>query len=431
MTQLRVVDVDDPDGVLVEPGAVRSVGLGYRANHHGAGVLLVLDRLRETRAELSGELTVTWRTPGGARDQVRGRINLSSFAGRANIARLLALRARGVALDWAHALDQFAVAVLDLERRGEPFELVGRQPVEETVGYRLEPVLTMDDPTILFGAAGSRKTTVANAVGVSVATGKEVIPGWLPTRAPVLVLDWEAKRSTWNDRTARIAAGAALEAPDLHYRRCRRPLPDLVEEVARFVAEHRIGLVIVDSLGMAMPAGRDGADANDGALRLFGALGSLRTTSLLIDHVAGDNLGAERPVAKPYGSVYKQNLARSVFELRSERDAGDSPVQVVIRHTKANDWATLPTQGLTVEYDGPAGPIQFRRSDIDAPDLQSMLSQRDRISRLLRAGPRTPADIARYLNLKGSNVRSVLAKGQERHFTKLPGGLWGVLRDAG
>src|SRR5207244_3706535 len=105
----------------------------------------------------------------------------------------------------------------------------------------------------------------------------------------------------------------------------------------------------------------------------------LETTSLLIDHVTGADLENSHTAAKPYGSVYKQNLARLAFELRQEGDGAAERIEVVLRNSKANDDFRLAPQGFAICRDERA--IRIERTDIDAPELVATLSLPERMAR--------------------------------------------------
>jgi hypothetical protein len=220
-----------PRGATLIPIGARAriehVGLGYRCRWDEAHVELRAERLRESRGELSCELRVTGHRAGAGIAELplyQGRFNLGSLSARRSTATYLAARGNGA--DYAEILEQFCTAVMAEERRGEPFERVGREQVRTSIDYRLDPLLPLDDPAWLYAPFAVGKTTVAAAVGVSVAAGVEIMPGFRPRQCPVLILDWEARHAAWNDRIARIAAGHDVTVPaTMHYRRCARPCP--------------------------------------------------------------------------------------------------------------------------------------------------------------------------------------------------------------
>lgn len=275
-------------------------GMNYVGTYADGAVEVRIEKLHRSSGELKGMLAVH----ANGRPILYGSQNLSAPRSREGTARLVAERTRklGLALDWSEVMETFCVKVLDAEAQGEPFVTVGTRPKREATPYLLYPMLPRDRATIVFGQGGTGKSFLAAAVAVSVATGLPVVQGWhIGTPGPVLVLDWEADSDEWNDRVAMVAHGIDSHPPLIHYRNCIGSLADQVEDVSRHVAQHGIALVIVDSVGMATPTGREGGDANEGALRLFAALRELRCTALLIDHVTGANVGKETAVEKPYG----------------------------------------------------------------------------------------------------------------------------------
>jgi hypothetical protein len=239
------------------------------------------------------------------------------------------------------------------------------------------------------------------------------------------VLDYEDGPATWNDRLAAIAAGIGAPAPDVHYRSMSRPLADELEAIAAYVSEHCILLVIIDSLGLAAGATRDGDTVADGAFRLFEACRQVGTTFLMVDHVAGADLETGKPTSKPYGSVYKLNLARSAFELRREREGDSDRTELLLVHTKSNASARLPAQGFAVVRED--GAIRFQPVEVQAPDLVGALPLAERMARLLMSGGQPVALISQELGATPATIRSVVNRDRGRRFTRLPDGRIGLV----
>ena len=381
--------------------AVR-VGLGYQATD--GELLLRLERLKDSRGDLAGELTIEHQE----RHLFQAKFYLGSLSARRGTASYLKDRAPGI--DWAGILEEFCRQVLKEERRGEPISTVGRLPAREASQMLLDPILPRQAPMLLFAPGGTGKSELATAIAVSIHTGEMIVPGWKPLDAcGVLYLDWEASAQELNDRVAAISAGRDLPAPEIFYRRCDRPLTEQVEFLAAFIAEWHIGLVVVDSVGLASGTAKEGTDANESALRLFAALRGLNCATLLVDHVTANDLGSDRATAKAYGSIYKMNLARTVFELRRERETSGNRAELLLLHTKVNDGPKLPPKGLAVIHD--PGIIRFESTAIEAPDLVGTLSIRERVYRLvLERGAMMTANIASELGLTAVEVRKSLSR---------------------
>lgn len=422
----------DASGVVLE-----RVGLGYRMRFPAAAAIITLSRIRESRGRIEGELSVRCELPELVHpgEQLAGRFDASSFTVRKTTAGILVAKTRGASIGWDRILEVFCQAVLGAEREGEPIVLVGRAPRRAMVEHVLAPLIEAGQPTILYGAGGTGKTTLAAAAAVSIATGIEIIAGFRPTQGQVLVLDWERSADDWNELVAAVAAGAGIDPPEIGYRYCGgRSLADQIEEVARYVTTRGTRCLIVDSVGHATGAQRDGSDANEGALRLFAGLRALKVAALLIDHIAGADLGVERPTSKPYGSVYKINGAQGgVFELRRERSTGSGPGHVALIDTKRNLRAPLAPIGLRIEYEGdPATAIRFVREDVTSPDLTAALTLAERIEIALREAmvALEPKDIAERINAPADQVRAALAKWKDRRFRRLSDGRWGLATHA-
>ena len=403
-------------------------GLGYAADIPEEGIRLHIDRLTESRGELTGELTVQ-RAPDG--HLMRARFNLVSQRVRSDTAKFLATRSSGV--DWTSLLETFSLRVLDLERRGEPATLIGNRPPRGAPDWLLRPLLLRGVATLIYGEGGTGKSTFTAALAVSVATGVPLLEGWEVTSpCPVLVLDWEADGDDWNDIVAAICAGMNVPQPAIYHLPCGQSLPAQLHRIAREVGDKGAGLVIVDSVGLATPSAREGTDANESALRLFSALRVLGVTSLLIDHVAKSAVGNEGSAMGPYGSIYKTNSARAVYELRAAPEPDpDGSRHLALIHRKGNRTAKQPTQGIKVTRDDQH--IYLEAEPVDgSPRLASTLSLAERIRRTLleERRPMTAKELATYLEAGAAVINTTLIRATSmfvRVGTDGRENLWGVI----
>lgn len=409
-------------------------GMGFVGRFPRDFVELSLARLKMSGGELHGELVVECSHPDATSDGhlLQARFNVSSMSVRTSTAKYLAGRTAKLDIDWASVLEAFCKAVLAAEREGEPFVMVGQRPKREVAPHLLYPIIPRDRATIVFGEGGTGKSYLSAACAIIVSTGIQVVNGWSCARpGPVLVLDWEADEHEWNDRVAAVAGGIGLEPPSIHYRSCIGSLTDQAEDVARYVASHGIALVIVDSVGMATPSAREGTDANEGAKSLFAALRYLRTTALLIDHVTGGDMD-RKAVFKPYGSVYKINLARSVYELRRADDDRASTEEgiahVALYHRKVNGSSLQRPIGLRYHFStdeaGDTDEVLIVREEMTLPELLAGLSVREQVERSLKGGALLPEQIVSLIDAKPATVRQVLNRFKDDRFTKLADGRW-------
>lgn len=364
----------------------------------------------------------------------RGRMNLSSAQARKTLAIYLRERAGGAieGLDWQDILEDFCSSVLKARRKGSPVVRVGDRPARIAPRFQVAPILPWRRVTTLFGAGGTGKSTLATALGVSVQTGIVVVPGFAPTPTNVLYLDWETDEDDIDEKVKAIAAGAGIDgAVTLFYLACHgRSFADQVEAIAEACQEVSAGLVIVDSVVHAAgTSSAEGADAAETTIRLYNAFAQLEATVLVVDHVdKASAMDPSRP-AKPYGSIFKENMARQAFEVR-RADAVGTRSSIGLYNTKANASRKLAPIGLWVEQSEAGDLIRYGREDL-AGDLLKPLSLPARIDSVLQAGAHHFKVIAEILEEDENKVRSTLSRGKGRRYVSLGEGTWGLASHAG
>ena len=393
---------------------VDRVGLGYQALVPEVSVGLALDRLVESRGELSGMLTVRREEEGHL---YAGRFNLSSLTARTSAAKFLSGRAHlnGAGPDWTTILEHFCVAVIEREQEGAPVVTLGARRPRVPLEWVYEPFIVGGaKATVLYGYGGYGKSTLAGAAAVAVASGVPTFAGWrVPAARRVLVLDWEADEDDWNDIIAGVSEGIGIEAPQIEYQACDRPLPNMVHQLARTIAERSIGLVIVDSVGFAIPSARDGASYEEGAMRLFKALRTLAVPALLIDHTGKGDEGREGP----YGSAYKWHSMRHGWQLvAGEEAAEDGALHLALLHRKHNLTAEHAPIGIKVVRG--EGQILLLAEDI-AEDgrLESSMTIAQRIELVMRRNggrPMKVGDIATEVGTGPKTIGVTLGRGHDR-----------------
>ena len=396
-------------------------GMGYVGAWDEGGIEVSVDHLRRRSGELHGEVVVASAASRGHLH--RASFNLSSSTSRDRLAKLLlertSVNVRGHAYPWGTMLEDFCTAVLEAERRGSPIVKVGQLPAGPAEAYLIDPLLPASKATIVYGAGGTGKSYIACLAAVCVATGHPFL-GWPVNRGPVLYLDWETDQYEIDKRIKRVAGGMGFAPPEIDYRSCSASLEDMAEQMARLVSERQISLVVVDSIGMASGTAREGGDANESAIRLFTAIRYLGTTVLAIDHITGEDVKSDKAVAKPYGSIYKVNLARSVWELRRGQEDG----HLGLFHRKVNSGALRSPVGIYVDHD--ENLVSFRREDITDDALTVALGNSTRISRALSRGPLSVTELADQTGITEGVIRTTLNRGRGRLFERLDTGSWGL-----
>ncbi len=404
----------------MRPQVVRD-GLGYRYEVPGEGVSIRADRIRESSGELTAELTVE-RAPEG--HLAVTRINLLASQTRASFAKALALRSNH--FDWAAAMEALCLGVLALERQGDPWVAVGRQPARISPPYLLAPFLFERKPTILFGEGGLGKSTVlASAIAVAVATGVVPMREWRSiSTGPVIVLDWEGEPEDWNDSLVGICRGLAIDPIEVDHRVCRGPLETQIHAIVERAERIGAALVIVDSAEAAMRSPRD-SGTDDPAKRFYDALRLVPAAALVIDHVSKAVI-EHGGRGSPIGNVTKTNRARATWELRTSRKPdADGTRHLKLLNRKMNLDREHPPMGIGVlradgairlwgeaiadDGDQIARRAPERRTRVD--QLVALLSDRGRMS-VLDITTATDFEARRVKDL----VREARAKGHDVHF---------------
>lgn len=196
-----------PDIAVLRAGPlIERVGLSYRFMWRD-DIRLAIDRLHESRGELSGELTVRQ----GGEHLYRGKFNASSITARKSTATYL--RERAGDQGWLAVLERFCVELLDAYRLGEEVEYVGDLPVTERRLMLLDPILARDEATILFGLGDLGKSTLLAAFAVAIETGITVVTGMAPQAARVMVLDYESTAADWTRESGRSRPAPGSRMP--------------------------------------------------------------------------------------------------------------------------------------------------------------------------------------------------------------------------
>ncbi len=246
--------------------------------------------------------------------------------------------------EWREMVDFVAEAIQARLAMSEPSVEVSSDTPVPPMEYLIEPILPLKEITVLFGEGGSLKSYLAMLLCIGAKLGDKwpdmrALGLWPPSQANLcqtLWLDYETDQSTFTRRLSYLQKGHGLDPLSLRYLRCSIPLMNDLDAVAKEIRNYNIGLVVVDSMGMAA-----GGDITTQAISssFFLALRTLGRTSLVITHEAKDQIGIGKNKKTPYGSVYVTNAGRSVWRVEKKQDIGQAEACVLVTHKKANDSA--------------------------------------------------------------------------------------------
>lgn len=416
--------------MLPQPEIQANAGI-YRYQWPNLKIAAMVDRIvTDGKQSLSGEVTIWHKSPGTPELLEQTRLNLSSNQARNQLAKALAERVEDV--DWVNIVKYICVLTINHYRKGEPVVEIGGKPATMERAYQLHPILEKGEPTTIYGPGGTGKSYLADYVAVLVQLNQPGVYGWLPECSNVLFLDWEASQSIHERRIWAIKQGLGIKGEDkIFYRFCSQPLADDIAEIQHNVLECNASLVIIDS---QVAACGDDPDRAEAASRYYNALRSLKCTTLTIDHVPKNTEGNK---VMPFGSVFKWNRARSLFEVRQCQEPGEDILELGLYHRKCNEGKLLKPIGLRLEFHCGANEtvekVTFNEMDIrDVPELTKGLTLKGQIANAIRNSidgklkvpeikEEVPADTSE------SSIRGTLNRYRNKEFVKLDNNCWGLI----
>jgi len=115
----------------------------------------------------------------------------------------------------------------------------------------------------------------------------------------------------------------------------------------------------------------------------------------------------------PFGSVFKWNRARSLFEVRQCQEPGQDIIELGLYHRKCNEGRLLKPIGLRLEFHNKSSEVLesvvFNETDIrEVPELAKGLKLKDRLIALLKEGNMAVAELADATETTAGTVRAEL-----------------------
>lgn len=345
---------------------------------------------------------------------VQKRVNLLSSSNTAALVKQLRDSNDGVRyLPWDWVVTCITYKVLRTARDGAPvIEIWPNEDDDLAPRYLLEPVLYLNHPTVIFGDYGNGKSLFALVIGyvaqLPYADNKLGLVT-LDKATPCLYLDYEDDPSSFTRRWSAIQRGFGLPPASrmpIRYKRMTSTLAESVGTLQQEIAEEKIKLLIVDSLG---PAARGNLNDSEPAVKYHDALRKLGVTSLTLAHNAKDPLTKKRSI---FGSVFFTNLARSVWECKAGVEPGENEAIVSLKQIKANLSKLHPALGYRFTFSNNA--ITIARADLADTELSGELPIRWQIIHLIDQQGRQPtASIVSQVPAKRATIERILRRMRE------------------
>lgn len=340
-------------------------GSGYTVAWPTNQIEARVSRLRETAVQHTAEVSILL----SGNQVTRSVFNLLSESGRTEFWRKLKRRRppeHYPDLDWEKIVEELCAVVLDNSRAGEVEQVLGDLSAYKPVTFLIKPFLIAKEANMVWADAGSGKSLFSLFLGVLLDTGyidsdyKLSIQPDEDGNNRVLYLDWETKFDRVADRCKRIHAGLSLDQKsNIIYRRCVQPLVNDADRYLDLIDKYKVGLIIIDSMGLACP----GLEEADPVNQFFRTLSTMDRTSLIVSHPT--------KAGQLYGSNYVFANLRNIWQLK--RSPGmPRTIDVSMFHKKVNDAPRMSAVGWNINFGDDA--IKFQRQDVYDTDERGNLS---------------------------------------------------------
>lgn len=270
-------------------------------------------------------------------------------------------------MDWQRHLEHAGVLInAELQKPVVAIDL-DTHPMGEKPRFLIEGLLAEKKTNILYGPGGTGKSIVALRIAAALSLGNPVFGFAVNEPGGTLYLDWEDDANTMAHRLDRVSAGLGVPKLPMMYKQLhgKGPYERHHADIKHLLTENPgIKLVVFDSTAMAMHGGTSG-DGADGAIKFMSLIGQLPVTRLLIDHVASEDLKGGNGSPKPYGSVFKVNSARNMWEV-VPWNAANAGSGFTMKHRKTNVGPKLDS--IEVEVEWAPEMVTFERVDAPSED---------------------------------------------------------------
>ena len=407
-----------------EPFTERLAG-NFKLTWLSRNLRISVSRVAEHWGRTMGEFHVEHMSEAGDETVLRYEVyNLTGADDKKRLTKKLAERFAKDEYVFATIVEEAFVTVMEMYREGDPMLVITGERKPGLNKFRSFPLLLEGQPNVLFADGGSGKSMVAAYISVLMDT-PPLHSLWSARTEPgaVLVLDWETDEDEFSNRVAAIKRGMDIPTDaklSINYLRMEQPLEHDIDRIQQIVLEEKIDLVVVDSMEMAIAGNSNEASPVKG---LYGAIHTLKTTSLLIDHVNKE--GAQ------VGNRYKHNFARNSWRLESSQIPGTDNVTVGFFHEKHNNTKKLGAFAVDMEFTideyGDMVALKFKQGDIaQVEEFQVRRSINDRIGDELKVQARTVSELSSSLGKDEATIRTTLNRGKDTRYIKVDDTRWGL-----
>lgn len=325
----------------------------------------------------------------------------------------------------AEGTQTWATRIAELQSKGEvdtgarciPLALHDPKPKQ----WIIENLIPDGFPSMIYGAGGMGKSFLSAYLGIEACRGGQSFIGHPFPEEPLntLIIDYELDVDVQTERARKIARGLNLDGiPDnLHYYSPTKSANLALPEFRGLIKRHNIRFVIIDSWG---GSGVDGGDPKD-ATAFLTELRNLKVATLILDHQAKTQTGENYDNKTAFGSVYKFNMCRSVFQL-SRIGESKNPMALRLRHKKSNFGPEVADLVFDVSFEGDR--VLFTQSSTQTPEERDLQLIAEAIATLETEGAKVNQKaLAEHLEgvIGQKRLRSLLEKGDGKLWETHPG----------
>lgn len=280
-------------------------------------------------------------------------------------------------------------------------------PLPGPMRYLVADLIPGGFPSMIYGDGGVAKSMLTMSLATAIAGGSETWMNHEIQNGPVVYADFELDEGEQRRRAARLARGAFMDdiPADLYYESAVGESSErFLRALLKACVDGGVVMVVLDSLGLALEGDpQSPTDVIRFHKRCLDPFRAKGITVVIIDHQAKTLTGERYQAKRAFGTVYKENLARSILQVEP-RERGKGMLRVKVRHTKTNFGSAVAPFGI--EWRFSEEKVEVQRFALEAGELvaERTLNLRDKMLLSLISGSAFLTEVAENT---GSNYQSV------------------------
>lgn len=342
--------------------------------------------------------------------------NLKSVTGMDQLAKRLEKRRprADYGIDWEQCVEDLAAIVIDTYNKGVPEVRLADVEIDESSMWRVDNLLVQNHPNLLWADGGTGKSMFALFLGVLIQQGyTDTDHNLVVEPGNVLYLDYETDEQEIAKRSRMIHKGLGMvPESQIVYQNMTTSLVDGEDRLRDLIFNHKIEVMIVDSMGMAVKGELEQQDAVTNFFAVLRRLGNMGITSLVISH--------SNRAGQVFGSAFTHHWSRFIWEAKKS-SSSPSGMDFTLFNRKANNVGMQPSQTWGVDFTDDS--VVYTRGDTFMTDLKGELSYAQLVFKIIESeGAKTAEQLKEQIaSLKAdpvdrahSNVSTEISKAKKK-----------------